>query len=103
MTSQAQALRPLGGVQALVFFGFPLHAAGRPSLERARHLSDVHVPMLFIQGSRDKLAERSLIQEVVNKLGPNASLSRTPTTAFMFQLSLVVAMQTSSIWLWTAL
>jgi uncharacterized protein len=74
MTSQAQALQALPGVRALVFFGFPLHPAGKPSVERASHLSDVHVPMLFIQGSRDKLAEPELIQNVVKKLEKKASL-----------------------------
>jgi uncharacterized protein len=78
MTSQAQALQPLAGgkrgVCALVFFGFPLHPAGKPSVDRASHLSDVRVPMLFIQGTRDKLAELALIRSVVKKLGPNASL-----------------------------
>jgi uncharacterized protein len=74
MTSQAQALQPLPGVRALVFFGFPLHPAGKPSIERAKHLADVHVPMLFIQGTRDKLAEPALLQDVVKTLGPNATL-----------------------------
>jgi hypothetical protein len=74
MTSQALALQPLPGVQGLVFFGFPLHPAGKPSVERAAHLTDVHVPMLFIQGTRDKLAEPALIHGVVKKLGPIASL-----------------------------
>ena len=74
MTSQAQALQPLPGVQGLVFFGFPLHPADKPSVERAAHLTNVHVPMLFIQGTRDKLAEPALIHGVVKKLGPIASL-----------------------------
>jgi uncharacterized protein len=74
MTSQAQALRPLPGVRGLVFFGFPLHPAGKPSIDRAKHLSDVDVPMLFIQGTRDKLAEPALMRSVVGKLAPNASL-----------------------------
>jgi hypothetical protein len=74
MTSQAQALQPLPGVRGLVFFGFPLHPAGKPSVERAKHLSDVHVPMLFIQGTRDKLAEPVLMKSVVGRLEPNASL-----------------------------
>ena len=56
MTSQAQALRPLPGVRGLVFVGFPLHAAGKPSDERAAHLFDVQCPMLFLQGTRDELA-----------------------------------------------
>ncbi|MGB6659610.1 MAG: alpha/beta family hydrolase [Xanthobacteraceae bacterium] len=74
MTSQAQALQPLSNVQGLVFFGFPLHQAGKPSIERAHHLADVHVPMLFMQGTRDKLAEPVLIGRVVKTLGENASL-----------------------------
>jgi uncharacterized protein len=74
MTSQAQASQPLPGVRALVFFGFPLHPVGKPSTERARHLADVHVPMLFIQGTRDKLAEPALIQKVVKTLKAHASL-----------------------------
>jgi predicted alpha/beta-hydrolase family hydrolase len=74
MTSQAQALQPLPGIAGLVFFGFPLHPAGKPSVERAAHLSDVHVPMLFIQGTHDKLAEPALMNGVVNKLGSNATL-----------------------------
>src|SRR3954451_17249876 len=57
MTSQAQAKAPLDGVRGLAFFGFPLHPAGKPSIDRADHLTDVHVPMLFLQGSSDKLAE----------------------------------------------
>ncbi len=57
MTSQAQAVAPLAGVRGLAFLGFPLHPAGKPSDARAKHLGDVHVPMLFIQGTRDKLAE----------------------------------------------
>src|SRR5205807_2098 len=57
MTSQAQAKTPLEGVHGLAFLGFPLHPAGKPSIDRADHLTDVHVPMLFLQGTNDKLAE----------------------------------------------
>ncbi len=74
MTSQAQALDPLDGVGALAFFGFPLHPAGKPSIERAGHLHDVEVPMLFLQGTRDKLAELPLLEPVVTKLGKRARL-----------------------------
>lgn len=74
MTSQAQALAPLTGVRGLVFLGFPLHPAGKPSDARAAHLADVHVPMLFVQGTRDKLAELSLVEPVVAKLGTMARL-----------------------------
>jgi uncharacterized protein len=74
MTSQAQAAGPLADVRGLAFLGFPLHPAGKPSDDRAKHLSDVHVPMLFIQGTRDNLAELKLLDPVVKRLGPSASL-----------------------------
>jgi predicted alpha/beta-hydrolase family hydrolase len=74
MTSQAQAASPLPGVRGLVFLGFPLHPAGRPSDERAAHLFDVQLPILFLQGTRDQLADLSLLQAVVGKLGARASL-----------------------------
>jgi uncharacterized protein len=74
MTSQAQAIAPLAGVRGLVFLGFPLHPANKPSDDRARHLFDVRIPMLFVQGSRDALADPSLIVPVIEKLGPHATL-----------------------------
>jgi uncharacterized protein len=74
MTSQAQAIAPLTGVHGLAFFGFPLHPAGKPSNERAKHLADVHVPMLFLQGTRDALAELTLLEPVVKSLGSSATL-----------------------------
>jgi len=74
MTSQAQAASPLPGMRGLVFFGFPLHPAGKPSDERAAHLSDVKIPMLFLQGTRDTLADLKLLKPVVKKLGARATL-----------------------------
>ncbi len=74
MTSQAQALDPLPGVAGLVFVGFPLHPAGKPSIARAAHLDDVAIPMLFLQGTRDELAELALVQEVVVSLDRRARL-----------------------------
>ena len=74
MTSQAQAIAPLANVRALAFLGFPLHPAGKPSDTRAKHLGDVHIPMLFVQGTRDKLAETQLLEPVVKRLGTKASL-----------------------------
>ena len=74
MTSQAQAKAPLDGVAGLAFFGFPLHPAGKPSDERAKHLADVKIPMLFLQGTRDALAELSLLKPVVKGLGQRATL-----------------------------
>lgn len=74
MTSQAQALDPLPGVAGLVFVGFPLHPAGTPSTGRADHLSEVRVPMLFVQGTRDALADLPSLRAVVSKLGASATL-----------------------------
>ncbi len=74
MTSQAQAALPLPGVRGLVFVGFPLHPAGKPGIERAQHLADVELPLLFLQGTRDALAEFALVQKTVQALGPRATL-----------------------------
>lgn len=74
MTSMAASKEPLAGVQGIVFFGFPLHASGKPSTDRSEHLFNVSVPMLFLQGTRDKLAEPGLIKPVIKKLGRKAEL-----------------------------
>ena len=74
MTSQAQAIAALPGVRGLAFLGFPLHPAGKPSSDRAKHLGDIHIPMLFLQGTRDALAELDLLEPVVNRLGKLATL-----------------------------
>ena len=74
MTSQAQAASALPGVRGLAFLGFPLHPAGRPSDERTEHLLKIEVPMLFLQGTRDKLADLGLLQRVTQHLGARASL-----------------------------
>jgi predicted alpha/beta-hydrolase family hydrolase len=74
MTSQTQAASALPGVRGLVFLGFPLHPAGRPSEERAVHLFHVEVPMLFLQGTRDRLADLGLLERLMERLGTRASL-----------------------------
>jgi predicted alpha/beta-hydrolase family hydrolase len=74
MTSQAQAAAPMEGVRGLAFLGFPLHPPGRPSQERAAHLSDVTVPMLFLQGTRDEFAELEQLRPVCEALGERATL-----------------------------
>ena len=74
MTSQAQAIDALPGVRGLAFFAFPLHPAGKPSSDRAKHLAAVEIPMLFLQGTRDALAELSLLEPVVKGLGKRATL-----------------------------
>jgi len=75
MTSQAQAASPLPGVRGLAFVGFPLHPAGQPSDERAVHLADVQVPLLFLQGTRDELADLPLLARLAERLGPRATLT----------------------------
>ena len=74
MTSQAQADAPLEGVRGLAFLGFPLHPAGKPGIARAEHLARVEVPMLFVSGDRDALAEMELLRPVVEGLGERATL-----------------------------
>ena len=74
MTSQAQADEPLAGVKGLAFLGFPLHPAGKPGIERAEHLARVGVPMLFVSGDRDALADLDLLKPVVDGLGDRATL-----------------------------
>jgi hypothetical protein len=74
MTSQAQAASPLPRVHGLAFLGFPLHPAGKPSDARAAHLSDVRVPMLFLQGTRDALADLALLRPLTERLGALAAL-----------------------------
>jgi predicted alpha/beta-hydrolase family hydrolase len=76
MTSQAQAESPLESVVALAFAGFPLHPTGKPAVDRAAHLSDVTVPMLFLQGTRDELADMPLLESVVARLAPRATLAQ---------------------------
>ena len=75
MTSQAQAESPLAGVRGLVFLGFPLHPAGKPSDQRAAHLFAVKTPMLFLQGTRDSLADLQLLEKLARRLGPTATLT----------------------------
>jgi predicted alpha/beta-hydrolase family hydrolase len=74
MTSLAAARQPFDAVRGLIFFGFPLHAAGRPGSERGAHLAEVAMPMLFLQGSRDALAELKLLKPLCAKIGKRAEL-----------------------------
>jgi len=74
MTSQAQASAPMPAVRGLVFVGFPLHPAGKPGTQRAAHLREVKVPMLFLQGTRDELADLALVREATSLLGLRATL-----------------------------
>jgi predicted alpha/beta-hydrolase family hydrolase len=74
MTSQAAAASPMPGLRGIGFLGFPLHPPGRPSLDRAEHLRNVRVPMLFLQGTRDRLADVALMAEAARQLGDRATL-----------------------------
>ena len=86
MTSRAAADEPLTGVSGLVFLGFPLHPAGRPAVSRADHLDQVDLPMLFLQGTRDTLADLSLLRPVVERLGKRATLRVIEGADHMFHV-----------------
>ncbi|MBP6012592.1 MAG: alpha/beta hydrolase [Alphaproteobacteria bacterium] len=86
MTSQAQAAQPLAGVRGLAFLGFPLHPAGAPSSERAKHLADIRIPMLFLQGSRDALAGLDELKPLIKKLGACATLYLTNDADHSFHI-----------------
>ena len=87
MTSQAQAIEPLPGVKGLAFLGFPLHPAGKPSVERAAHLGKVKIPMLFLQGTRDELAQLELLQPIIDGLGARATLKLLQDADHSFHVS----------------
>jgi uncharacterized protein len=86
MTSQAAAQDPLEGVRGLVFFGFPLHPPNRPGTKRADHLAKVTAPMLFLQGTRDTLADLKLLRPVCSKLGSRATLHVIETADHSFHV-----------------
>ena len=86
MTSQAQAIEPLPQVRGLIFLAFPLHPAGKPSDERAQHLDNVKIPMLFVQGTRDELATLELLHPVINRLGSRATLQLLPDADHAFHV-----------------
>ncbi len=86
MTSQAQAIDALHGVRGLAFLGFPLHPAGKPSQERGKHLFDVRVPMLFLQGTRDQLALPDQIEPLCKALGASATLTLFPDADHSFHV-----------------
>lgn len=86
MTSQAQAVSPLPGVRGLIFLGFPLHPPGRPSDERARHLADIKIPMLFLQGDRDEFAHLPLLQALIDRLAARATLKLFPNANHSFHV-----------------
>jgi len=86
MTSQAQAEAPMPHVRGLAFLGFPLHPAGKPDTARARHLSDVGVPLLFLQGERDALADAALLRQAAAQLGDRATLVLSPDADHSFHV-----------------
>jgi predicted alpha/beta-hydrolase family hydrolase len=86
MTSQGAAQLPLEGVRGLVFFGFPLHPPGKPGTKRADHLAKVTIPMLFLQGTRDALADLTLLRPVCARLGSRATLHVIETADHAFHV-----------------
>ena len=86
MTSQAAAQNLLGPVKGLVFFGFPLHPPNRPATKRGEHLAKVVLPMLFLQGTRDTLADLTLLRPVCAKLGSRATLYIIPEADHSFHV-----------------
>jgi len=86
MSSRAAAASPLEDVAGLAFLGFPLHPAGQPGISRAEHLAKVSVPLLFLQGTRDTLAELPLLRPVVDKLGARATLHIVEHADHMFHV-----------------
>jgi predicted alpha/beta-hydrolase family hydrolase len=86
MTSHAAAQHPLDGVRGLVFFGFPLHPPNRPGTKRADHLAKITMPMLFLQGTRDTLADLKLLRPVCGKLGSRATLQVIETADHLFHV-----------------
>ncbi len=86
MSSMSAAKDPIEHVRGLVFFAFPLHPSGKEGIERAEHLSDVTIPMLFLSGTRDKLAKLELLEPVCEKLGDNATLHLLDTADHGFKV-----------------
>lgn len=86
MTSTAASESPLEGVTGLVFFSFPLHPAGHPDTKRAEHLSEIDIPMLFLSGSRDELADRRLLEPVIKNLGKKATLHLLDTANHSYKI-----------------
>jgi uncharacterized protein len=86
MTSQAQGASPLPAVRGLVFLGFPLHPPGKPSVERAKHLFEVEIPMLFLQGARDDFANLPLLEGLCEQLGARATLKLFPDADHSFHV-----------------
>ena len=86
MSSMAAAEAPLEHVRGLVFFAFPLHPSGKPSTERAAHLNDVTIPMLFLSGTRDKLGELDLLQPTCDQIGDKATLHLLDTADHGFKI-----------------
>lgn len=86
MTSQAASEELLEGVRGIVVFGFPLHAPKQPATKRAEHLAKVNVPMLFLQGTRDDLADLKLLRPICKKLGKKATLHVIETADHSFHV-----------------
>jgi hypothetical protein len=102
MTSQAQAEKPFQGLKGVVFYGFPLHPIGKPATSRAQHLDRVRLPMLFFQGTRDRLAQRSLLLPVLERLGPAANVEWLEEADHEFTLPRRSGMDREAVGRWLA-
>ena len=98
MTSQAQATAPLPGVRGLAFLAFPLHPAGHPSQDRGRHLFDVRIPMLFLQGTRDALAKIDQLEPLCESLGERATLKLFEGADHSFHVPARTGRKDSQVW-----
>ena len=98
MTSQAQAAAPLPDVRGLAFLGFPLHQAGHPSRDRGKHLFDVRIPMLFLQGTRDTLAMLDQLKPLCESLGERATLKLFEDADHSFHLAARTGRKDSQVW-----
>lgn len=98
MTSQAASKDPLPGVRGIAFLGFPLHAPKRPGNARAEHLAQVTVPMVFLQGSRDDLADLELMRGVIERLGPRATLHVVDGGDHSFKLPKAAGRSSAAVW-----
>jgi predicted alpha/beta-hydrolase family hydrolase len=98
MTSRAQAAAPLPNVRGLAFLGFPLHPAGHPSQDRGRHLFDVRIPMLFLQGTRDTLATVDQLEPLCKSLGERATLKLFEDADHSFHVPARTGRKDSQVW-----
>jgi uncharacterized protein len=97
MTTTAQSEEPLDHVKGLVLFSFPLHLPGRPDTQRAAHLANINIPMLFLSGTRDELASLGLLEPTIKKLGKHATLHKIDTANHSYKVLKKTRMSTEDV------